>query len=101
VGNLHLGTVAPGAVRGNHLHRRTRELLLVHYRGDWEPAWSAGPTGSAQRRQFSGDGCLGIRIPPGIAHAVRNAGTRELTVVALTDAPYSREDPDVVRRSLL
>jgi hypothetical protein len=101
VTGMHFGTVTPGAVRGNHLHRQARELLLVQYRGAWELAWGTGESQPARRRRFSGDGCVGVRIPPGIAHAIRNTGGLDLGFVALTDAAGPGEAPDVVRRPLL
>jgi len=35
VGDIHLTTIAPGAIRGNHYHLRRREALIVLYSARW------------------------------------------------------------------
>jgi dTDP-4-dehydrorhamnose 3,5-epimerase-like enzyme len=40
-------------------------------------------------------------IPPGIAHAIQNLGTRPMLLVASSDLVYDPETPDVVREILI
>ncbi len=96
-GNVHVVTTGPGHVRGNHLHSRATEVLVVRgparvaWRGDGEEGDVPVPAGAYHR----------FIIPPGIAHAVKNTGDGENLLVALRDTPDDPDDPDVQPVELL
>lgn len=91
IGECHVATIRPAAVRGNHFHTRRRELLVVMYTDRWTLAWDDG------QRAFEGSGAVLIEIDPLTAHAVRNDGCVDLQVVSLGDM---REE-DVHPRKLI
>ncbi|HEX5200769.1 hypothetical protein ACFQS1_34605 [Paractinoplanes rhizophilus] len=95
VEDVHLMTVRPGAVRGNHFHPRKREVLVVLHEDDWELHWSE-PDGAPRSRTFRGAGGVSLTILPGVAHAIRNTGKVNLTVAGLSSLPFDPDDPDSV-----
>ena len=76
---FHLVSIAPGQVRGNHLHPGRWEWLYP-FHGTGYFRWEPHP-GDIQERLVSGHRLL-IRIPPGVAHALRNPGPEPLYLLA-------------------
>jgi oxalate decarboxylase/phosphoglucose isomerase-like protein (cupin superfamily) len=83
---FHLVSIAPGQVRGNHLHPGRWEWLYP-FHGTGYFRWKAQP-GDIQERQVSGHRLL-IRIPPGVAHSLRNPGPDPIYLLA-----WREGDPD-------
>jgi mannose-6-phosphate isomerase-like protein (cupin superfamily) len=77
--DFHLISIAPGQVRGNHLHRGRWEWLYP-FHGTGYFMWEPHP-GDLRERLVSGRRLL-IRIPPGVAHALRNPGPEPLYLLA-------------------
>ncbi|MBI2861505.1 MAG: WxcM-like domain-containing protein [Chloroflexi bacterium] len=88
--NMHIVSVRPGAVRGNHVHHLQREhmcllqgtVLLVH----------ADASGVVGRRliEVSRTPVI-IKIPPRVAHAIKNVGDQLAFLVCYSDRDF---DPD-------
>lgn len=95
VADMHLTTVRPGAVRGNHLHARKREVLVVLHRDEWELHWEDSAK-VRQRRVFGGGGGVTLTVQPSIPHAIRNTGTEDLIVAGLSPVPFDPAEPDNV-----
>jgi dTDP-4-dehydrorhamnose 3,5-epimerase len=84
----------PGAIKAFHLHRRQTDiwfvppgdkllLVLVDVRLD-------SPTEGTRMRLVLGDGhSRAVRIPPGVAHGVRNLGSRRGRIIYFTDTQFS------------
>jgi dTDP-4-dehydrorhamnose 3,5-epimerase-like enzyme len=95
--NVHLVLTAPGGVRGNHYHRRGTEVTvvlgpaLVRYRDEDEVRDFHVPEGRAYR----------LTIPPGVAHAIQNAGPGPMVLVGFNTVVHHPERPDVVRDVLI
>jgi len=95
--NCHVVLTRPGAVRGNHWHRRATEIAVVlgparvRARRDADVEEVLVPEGEVYRFVF----------PPGLAHAIQNTGTSPLLVVAFTDQIHDPEHPDVVPEVLI
>jgi oxalate decarboxylase/phosphoglucose isomerase-like protein (cupin superfamily) len=92
---FHLTSINPGQTRGNHLHPGFAEWLYVfHHPGVllWEAA------GKVEERLLAGGRTL-VRIPPGIAHAVKNPGPEILYLLAWREAagPGATEPESVPR----
>jgi oxalate decarboxylase/phosphoglucose isomerase-like protein (cupin superfamily) len=101
VKDIHIATIRPGAVRGNHYHRERREVLFVMYFDDWSFHWEAEAGGSFLQRRFRGSGCVTITVEPEISHAVRNDGRVDLFMVGVSDANYDPRKPDAYRREVI
>jgi dTDP-4-dehydrorhamnose 3,5-epimerase len=94
VRQINYGEVAPGAIKAFHLHRRQTDVwyvppadrmlvVLVDVR-------QGSPTEGAQLRLVLGDGTSRLlRIPPGVAHGVRNLAGTTGRLIYLVDAQFS------------
>lgn len=96
---FHLISIAPGQVRGNHLHPGHREYLLT-FHGAGILTWEE-KAGKVRERRLSGNRTL-VRIPPGTAHALGNPGPEVLYLLAWREraGPESTE-PESVPHSLV
>ena len=95
---FHLISIAPGQVRGNHLHPGYREYLLT-FQGAGVFTWEEAP-GQLQERQLSGHRTL-VCISPGIAHALENHGPEILYLLAWREKTGSApEEPETVPHPL-
>jgi oxalate decarboxylase/phosphoglucose isomerase-like protein (cupin superfamily) len=88
VEDVHVSSCVPGAVRGNHYHRKKRRALLVMPGGEWSLHWDEGEGTAIRRRSFDGRHAVLVLIPPGASHAVRYDGNPTLWLVACSSAPY-------------
>jgi dTDP-4-dehydrorhamnose 3,5-epimerase-like enzyme len=79
LGHAHLASLEPGAVRGNHVHSRAAEFVLV-WGGRVEIAWEEG--GRVAREEAGDDELTVFEIPPGVAHAVTNVGDTTAYLIA-------------------
>lgn len=95
--NVHYVSSEPGAIRGNHYHRRGTEIAvalgrtLVRVRLGGAIRDFVIPDGEAWRFVF----------PPGIAHAFKNIGDRPAALLAFNTVPHDPAQPDVVRDLLI
>ncbi len=95
---FHLISIEPGQVRGNHLHPGCREYLFT-FHGEGVLLWE-DPPGQVRERRLSGRSTL-VRIPPGIAHALRNPGPEPLYLLAWRERlEGSPATPETVRHPL-
>ena len=95
--NLHVVVTEPGCVRGNHYHTRSTEVVTVQ-----GPALVRIRDGQGVHDTLIPEGVVTrFTIPPGIAHAVQNLGTRPMLLVASSDLAYDPSAPDVVREILI
>lgn len=90
---VHLVTARRGAVRGNHLHERRRELILVRGTGPWELAWRP-PGGDTAVRTFREPGAVLLAVEPGTPHAIRNLADDELVILSCSSGKYDPDHPD-------
>jgi UDP-2-acetamido-2,6-beta-L-arabino-hexul-4-ose reductase len=96
-GNVHVVVSRPGAVRGNHVHRRGTETVtvvgpaLVRYREDGAERDVDIPAGEAFRFVF----------PPGVAHAIRNTGDQPGLLVAFGSLAHDPQHPDTAAEVLI
>jgi len=87
--NIHLGTMKPGAIRGNHVHRQTREWISF-LEGPVEVCWRE----DSERIERELEDPSRIYLPPETPHAFRNPGNQTVTFAAYTDTHYREENPD-------
>jgi len=95
--NVHVVFSKPGAVRGNHYHQRGTEVLVVI-----GPALIRIREGGPVRDIHVPDGqAMRLTIPPGIAHAIQNTGTRPMILMSFATLPHDRAQPDTVPAVLI
>ena len=95
--NVHVAWTEPGAIRGNHYHQHSAEVMvamgptLVRWRENDQVREVTVPDGVAMR----------FTIPPGVAHAVQNTGSRPLVLITFSTQVHDRANPDTVRAPLI
>jgi dTDP-4-dehydrorhamnose 3,5-epimerase-like enzyme len=98
--DMHVTTIRPSHVRGNHYHARHREILVVIYQDNWSFFWDSGAGSRVEERTFQGRGAAIINILPSASHAVVNTGNRDLTVAGMSDMRYNPDHPDSFPRPI-
>jgi dTDP-4-dehydrorhamnose 3,5-epimerase-like enzyme len=95
--NAHVVLTAPGAIRGNHLHRLSTETTVVcgparvRYREGAQVQTVDVPPAEAWRFVF----------PPGVPHAYQNTGTGTMVLVSFSTQPHDPGAPDTEREAIL
>ncbi len=97
--HMHVLTICPGCVRGNHYHPHSYEVMMVFYEDIWSLHWDSGPGTERQSRSFEGRGGVMVELNPMTAHAIKNSGKRDLHVVAAQDT--EQEQIETVRQVLV
>ena len=94
VRQINYSEMEPGAIKAFHLHRRQTDvwyvppsdkmlLVLLDLR-------AGSKTENAQRRMVLGDGASRlVRIPPGVAHGVRNLAAARGRIIYFVDTHFS------------
>lgn len=99
--DLHVTTIRPGHVRGNHYHARHKEILIVIHSDQWSFHWDSGAGTEVKQRTFSGTGAALIEISPLASHAVVNTGERDLLVAGMSDVRHNLQRPDAYPRPVI
>jgi oxalate decarboxylase/phosphoglucose isomerase-like protein (cupin superfamily) len=86
--DVHLASMGPRAVRGNHYHLRRREAIVVLPGARWSLHWDEGEGSLPQHREFDGGRAVLVLVSPGASHAVRNDGEGTLWLVAISSEVY-------------
>jgi len=95
--NVHVVMTEPGGIRGNHYHQHGTEITLVagpslvRLREEREVRDVHVPEGETHR----------FTIPPGVAHAFQNTGTKPMLLVAFSTTVFDAAHPDVLRDELI
>lgn len=83
VGEMHVASLEPGAVRGNHVHPNVTEWIIV-FGGPTTLAWRPRD-GAVERIQLPGPGPTLVELAPGEAHAVRCDGEHTAFLASWAD----------------
>lgn len=98
--DLHVTSLKPGHIRGNHYHKRKKEVIVVIHNDEWTLHWDTGPETQVQKRIFSGSGAVLITVEPLASHAVVNTGEKPLHTIGLTGEVFDPADPDTHKREI-
>jgi mannose-6-phosphate isomerase-like protein (cupin superfamily) len=90
--DVHVASIKPGAIRGNHFHLRRREAIVVLPSSRWSFHWDEGNGDAVQHREFDGSCAVLVLVAPGASHAVRNDGEGILWLTAISSEPYDPEE---------
>ena len=80
LGNLHVASMQPGAIRGNHVHGTAAEWLLFCGGPAVLLAGTEGDLGAEELLVSGGEPEL-FEIPAGLPHAIVNRSEREIFLV--------------------
>lgn len=95
--NVHVVMTEQRGIRGNHYHRHGTEIALVagpalvRLREEGQVRDIHVPDGETHR----------FTIPPGVAHAFQNTGTKPMLLVAFSTKVFDAAHPDVFRDELI
>jgi len=97
--NLHLGSINPGQVRGNHYHEHQKEWFCV-FGEEAELAWE-NRAGEIITRKLAAQEIVLVEIPAGLSHAFKNVGQGKVFVCGIAEPKYNREHPDRIEKIIL
>jgi dTDP-4-dehydrorhamnose 3,5-epimerase-like enzyme len=96
--HVHIVECAPGTVRANHLHQKSREVLCL-VAGDFLVKVRDPESGvEAQFEVPDGQG-VKVEVEAGIAHAFKNVGTSTGYILGYSDKSF--DESDIERCQLL
>lgn len=98
VKDLHVMTLRPSHVRGNHFHSEKHERLLVVFNDKWSLHWDTGPETETKHRVFQGAGAVLLKVDPFASHAIKNDGDVDLVIIGWSDCTFDPDKPDLTRR---
>ncbi|MFC1568958.1 hypothetical protein ACFL4L_01870 [bacterium] len=90
---MHMASIKPGSIRGNHLHLRKKEMLVMMVEDTCQLYWKL-PEKLEPKIETFNKGTIVIEIEPGTAHAIYNNGQKDLIINSYSDTPYSPETDD-------
>ncbi len=96
VENIHFCVSKPGAIRGNHYHKRKIEWMLVTC-GTGKITLEDNTTKEKEEHTVSGEHPVLIKINPNITHAIVNCGTEPMHLFVMTNQKYNPQDTDTFR----
>ncbi len=99
LGHVHVASLEPGAVRGNHLHPGSSEYMAV-WGGRADVIYEREGEGPV-REQVSEDELAVFEIPAGVAHAVANTGDTTIYLIAYYFGSQDEDWPDTERKPLV
>ncbi|MFB6356902.1 MAG: hypothetical protein ABEJ65_10355 [bacterium] len=94
--NIHLGSMEPGVVRGNHRHNESREWIVFLS----VPIMIRLGTPADYVEQTIEEPSV-VSLPPGVAHAFKNTGKSVAYFTAYRDTRYNEDNPDAETIELL
>ncbi len=92
-GEIYLNTALPGAVKGNHYHVQVTEWFYV-IQGKMILGLCDTRTGLRDQINLDGGAPMVVRVPPYVAHGLKNIGPALAIFLAYADYPYDPAQPD-------
>ncbi|UCE79598.1 MAG: hypothetical protein JSV13_02900 [Nitrospiraceae bacterium] len=85
LGNVHVISITPGAVRGNHLHTNATEWILI-FGGPSLLVWRSSDNDVINEINIKDDQAELFEIPPNVEHAVKNNSNRDIYLISFNDS---------------
>ena len=97
--NIYFSISKPGAIRGNHYHKRKTEWFCT-VKG--KARLILGDNKSREKRELilSGDDPTTIKIPPNVTHLIENIGGDEMHLIVIVNEVFNPDDPDTLSRKV-
>lgn len=99
VGQVHIASLEPGAVRGNHYHPDSSEHVFV-WGGSAEVVWQREDGGLVTERVGPSELAV-FEIPARVVHAVVNTGDATVYLLAYYLGDSDREWPETERKEVV
>ncbi|MBU1043363.1 MAG: hypothetical protein KJ915_03070 [Candidatus Omnitrophica bacterium] len=98
---IHMATILPGAVRGNHFHEKRKEVIMVLYSDAWIFGYQDKKAEQPTFQHFEGEAGIVIKIKPGIAHALKNTGNKPLLIACFSNSANDPKNSDINEKIVL
>lgn len=99
-GQIYVTTAHPNHAKGNHYHQRKTEWFCV-IKGRGLLALEDLHTHKRQEIPMGEGHMVTVKIPPNLAHGIRNVGDDLMFLLAYIDEPFSASDPDTIRYEVI
>jgi oxalate decarboxylase/phosphoglucose isomerase-like protein (cupin superfamily) len=96
--HLHIVSLLPGAIRGNHSHTTTDEWM-VFWGGRVLFAWQE--KGKPREKLLEEDKAYLVHVPAGEPHACRNTGEKESYLLSYYEKAIKDYDRETVKKVLM
>lgn len=98
--NLHIVSLKPGRIRGNHYHEHQIEYICV-LGGPSRLLAIDNKTDKKTDLILDGGKCPLIIMPPDVTHALKNIGKEAIYLLCYTNKPFSPNKRDTVKNIIL
>ena len=96
--NIHIASIKPGEIRGNHWHKKQKEWILV-FGGKGIFSWKEDGGIRKQKIEFGSQ--FLFEVEPGCSHAMKNIDDKDIYLCAFTDSKYNFQNPDSVLEKII
>ena len=101
INDIHVGTIRPGAMRGNHYHIDRKEILFIFHSDDVQVAWAKKDETDIGIKDIKGEGAVALKIEEEVAHAKKIIGHKDIFIVSLSDKDSETIFRDTIRYNLI
>ena len=98
--NVHIVSLKPGSVRGNHYHEHQTEYICV-LGGPCKLVAVDSESDEKMELVFDGESCPLIIVPPRVTHALKNVGEETAYLFCYADKAIDPKKRDVVKSVIL
>lgn len=95
--DIHFLDLKENGIRGNHYHKKKKEIIIVKYRDKWKLFWKEVNLNEVKLREFYGIGAVIIKIPSFTVHTIVNNGKNILEIICVSNEKYDRENKDIYK----
>ena len=92
-GEIYLTVAHPGITKANHYHKNTSEWFCV-IQGVAKLVLQDMASQERKEIIMGAEKFITVKIPSGIAHAVKNIGQDRMYLIAVADQPYNPKNTD-------
>lgn len=99
-GQIFVSVATPGHVRGNHYHHRKIEWFCVPS-GTGLLLLKELETGEEQKITLGENAPKTVKITPGVVHAIKNIGDKDMVLLVYVNEEFNPADPDTIYQKIL
>ena len=99
-GQFYVTAAKPGISKGNHYHTRKTEWFCV-ISGKAKLVLKDLKTNKVDEIAMGDENMVVVKIPPNIAHSIKNIGKNDMMLLAFIDEEFDPDDPDTIPHELI
>jgi dTDP-4-dehydrorhamnose 3,5-epimerase-like enzyme len=98
--DIHFLDLKVNGIRGNHYHKKKKEIIIVKYIDKWKLLWKELNLHKVKLKEFYGIGAVIIKIPPFTVHTIVNNGKDILEIICISNEKFNQENKDIYKEIL-